>query len=290
MAKTIKFNLILDECPVRNLEGLQEHFSIEDLLKYYKNGLLLRWLRVRGYKKQYDAVKMIKEESDITDVITELIKIFEMEVDCRNIEQELKILRYQEREKELLTEYKKNGFEKKQIIDDYHSGYLELIGDMIENKENMALLKAHSIQLEKEYINLFIIDRVALYFRLAEVAPKAIFAILTRDTLRYWWIGETADPKVYGHIKANLLSPIQLEVLGDDLKTINKDTQAMWDPIERPEIEVMVLHIEKGTFVKNAGSFSEKLGAEDINEKLIKLKGLEYQCNSVAHKLIYMEV
>ena len=52
MAKTIKFNLILDDYPVRNLEGLQEHFSIEDMLKYYDNGLLLRWLKVRGYEKQ----------------------------------------------------------------------------------------------------------------------------------------------------------------------------------------------------------------------------------------------
>lgn len=51
MAKTIKFNLILDGYPVRNLEGLQEHFSIEDILKYFRNGLLLRWLKVRGIQK-----------------------------------------------------------------------------------------------------------------------------------------------------------------------------------------------------------------------------------------------
>lgn len=50
MAKTIKFNLILDNYPVRNIEGLQEHFSMEDMLKYFENGLLLRWLDVRGYE------------------------------------------------------------------------------------------------------------------------------------------------------------------------------------------------------------------------------------------------
>lgn len=49
MAKTIKFNLICDEKPVRTVEDLQNNFSIEDVLDYYRNGLLTRWLKVRGY-------------------------------------------------------------------------------------------------------------------------------------------------------------------------------------------------------------------------------------------------
>ena len=39
MAKTIKFNLICDGNPVRNLEDLQNNFSIEDVLNYYSNKL-----------------------------------------------------------------------------------------------------------------------------------------------------------------------------------------------------------------------------------------------------------
>ena len=34
MAKTIKFNLICDGYPVRSLDELQEHFSIEDVFTY----------------------------------------------------------------------------------------------------------------------------------------------------------------------------------------------------------------------------------------------------------------
>ena len=44
MAKTIKFNLICDQKPVRTIEDLQNNFSIEDVLAYYRNGLLTRWL------------------------------------------------------------------------------------------------------------------------------------------------------------------------------------------------------------------------------------------------------
>ncbi len=42
MAKTIKFNLICDNEPIRTIEDLQNHFSVEDVLAYYHNGLLLR--------------------------------------------------------------------------------------------------------------------------------------------------------------------------------------------------------------------------------------------------------
>ena len=36
MAKTIKFNLICDNTPVRTIEDLQNNFSIEDVLNYYR--------------------------------------------------------------------------------------------------------------------------------------------------------------------------------------------------------------------------------------------------------------
>ena len=44
MAKKIKFNLICDGYSTRTIEDLQNHFSVEDMLKYYKNGLLAKWL------------------------------------------------------------------------------------------------------------------------------------------------------------------------------------------------------------------------------------------------------
>lgn len=53
MAKTIKFNLICDGFPVRTLEDLQNHFSVEDVLTYYHNRLLHRWLTVRGYTDKF---------------------------------------------------------------------------------------------------------------------------------------------------------------------------------------------------------------------------------------------
>ena len=79
-------------------------------------------------------------------------------------------------------------------------------------------------------------------------------------------------------------------LLGDDLKIVKRNTQAMWDPIERPEVKLMVIKIAPGTFVKNAGEFSEKLGDTDVNNKFLLFNGLEYQCNNEANELLYMEV
>lgn len=296
MAKTIKFNLILDNYPVRNLEGLQEHFSIEDMLHYFSNGLLLRWLDVRGYQSQFDAVSAIDPEKGVRAVVVELIRIFEIKAETEDVEKGIRILGYLEEEKELNAIYRENAFAKKQVIDDYHVGYESLIAHMEEFCDDMAILKADAIQLEREYLALFALDYGALYYRLEESAPKAVFAILTRDAFRDYWIGKGDITRwdsgdIYNSIKQNLLPAGKVKaILGDDLKIVKRNTEAMWDPIERPEVKLMVIAINNGTFVKNAGEFSEKLGAGDINQKFVKFNGLEYQCNNEAYELMYMEV
>lgn len=297
MAKTIKFNLILDNYPVRNLADLQEHFSIEDMLHYFSNGLLLRWLDVRGYKEQFDAVSAVDSKQDARAIIKELTRIFEIETNGEDLEKRIMILEYLKKERALHEKYRKNAFSKKQIIDDYHAGYEALILHMEENKDDMAVLKADAIQLERAYLALFKLDYGALYYRLERTAPKAIFAILMRDAFRGYWMGEGDISRwnssmIYSRIIEGYLTPVDKikEILGDDLKIIKRDTQAMWDPIERPEVKLMIIAIAEGTFVKNAGAFSEKLGASDINGKFVKLDGLEYQCNQEDYELMYMEV
>lgn len=292
MAKTIKFNLILDNYPVRTIEDLQEHFSIEDILKYFENGLLLRWLKVRGYVKQYEAVENIDKTLNKKEIILELVKIFNVvDIQYEDIEKSICILTYLEEENNLNLIYKENSFAKKQIIEDYHSGYTSLILHIEENKENMAILKADVLQLEKEYLGLYELNHFELYNRLVKSAPKAIFAFLTRETFRKFWIGEEADPTIYQSIKSELLAKNKSkEILGEDLKIVKRNTQAMWDPIERPEVKLMVISIELCTFIKNAGEFYEKLGYAEINNKLPLFNGLEYQCNDESNELLYMEV
>ena len=93
MAKTIKFNLICDNTPVRTIEDLQNNFSIEDVLDYYRNGLLCRWLKVRGYEEELKKVEEIRSE-DSMGIIKELIRIFEIPCDPAEVEKSIYILKY----------------------------------------------------------------------------------------------------------------------------------------------------------------------------------------------------
>lgn len=62
MAKKIRFPLELaDGTQARTLEDLQEHFDLESVLSYYKNGKLLTWLRDRYLESEAEAVEALDE-------------------------------------------------------------------------------------------------------------------------------------------------------------------------------------------------------------------------------------
>lgn len=288
MAKTIKFNLMMDNNPVRTIADLQENFSIEDALKYFKNGLLAKWLSVRGFDSYYDKIKDIDIADEDKKIITQLIKVFDIELDDKKIELAIEILNYLNEEKELNAIYKDNSFKQKQIIEDYHSGYDAIIRHMIDNRDNLAILKADAIEIERNYLRLFELDYKKVFFNFEDAAQKAIFAILAQPELRKYWLKE--EEKTINKSLTTKILPAAKEILGEDLKIVSRDTQAMWDPIERKEVKLMVISIKSGTFVKNAGEFSEKLSAENINGKFLLFNGLEYQCNDRSYELLYMEV
>ena len=94
MAKTIKFNLMCDGYPCRNIEDVQEHFCIEDMLEYYESGLLKRWLEVRGFKDELAEVEAIKA-TEVLQITEELIRIFEIltDEDKRSVKQPTKLMK-----------------------------------------------------------------------------------------------------------------------------------------------------------------------------------------------------
>ena len=196
MAKTIKFNLILDNQPVRTIDELRENFSIEDMLKYFKNGFLLRWLKVRGYE-EYQAVATIDSSSHNKDIVLALIDIFNIpDVDIADVEEVASMIEYQEQTTKLNEIYAENAFDKKQVIEDYHAGYDNLILHMEENSRNVGVLKADILQMEKEYAKLFALNYYDLYYRLLQSAPKAISIMITKELFKKYWVDEEANEKI----------------------------------------------------------------------------------------------
>ena len=87
MAKTIKFNLICDGNPVRTLDDLRNNFCAEDMLQYFHNGLLERWLTVRGFTEELEKFKKISPQNDI-HIIKELVKIFGVDSELSDVEKD----------------------------------------------------------------------------------------------------------------------------------------------------------------------------------------------------------
>lgn len=80
MAKEIKFNLVCDGFPVRTIDELREHFSVEDIAQHYfgENQLLIKWLKIRGYNEYVEKIdKIVSQERNF--VIKSLCEIFAIE-------------------------------------------------------------------------------------------------------------------------------------------------------------------------------------------------------------------
>lgn len=133
MAKSIKFNLICNGLPIRTIEDLQEHFAPNDILDYYcrEDRLLLLWLKIRGFKKEYENVSAIKATSR-PEILKELVRIFGIDMDEDDINNYF------------LTEEEKlhkndivNFSDETKVVDYYFNGYkrqLEVFKSGIENK------------------------------------------------------------------------------------------------------------------------------------------------------------
>lgn len=294
MAKTIKFNLILDGNPVRTIEDLRENFSIEDILEVYNNNLLHRWLQVRGYLEILEKVNSIKSENNI-EQIKELIKIFNVEIDDEKVEEYIGILNYTIERELLLERYEELNYKTKEIIENYHEGYNSIINDILQNKDNMPRIKANIKEIEKSYIEIFKLNYRDLYNTLVSNAPLAVFAILMNEKMREYYIsGENSNANtdlIYKKIKEFVYNEdILKEKLGNELKIFKGNTEAYWKDIEPHNKKFMIISMESGNYVRNAGVFGEEISSLDVNNKFLILDGIDYKSNNSYHELLYMEV
>ena len=289
MAKTIKFNLILDNKSVRTIEDLRNNFSIEDILELYNNGLLQRWLGVRGYLEDLEKVNAIKSDDNLNQIL-QLINIFMVEYEEAEIRESVFILDYIAEHKCLIEEYKESNYKIKSIIEDYHSGYDSIITDIIENKDDMPRIKANIKEIEVNYIGLFNLNYKALYNNFIDNAPLAIFAILMNTKMSSDFSSENTKliHKKIKDLAAN--KSILKEKLGKELKIFRNSTEAYWKDIEPKEKMFMIIRMEMGNYIRNTGVFGEELSNIDINNDFKILNGVDYKSNNEYHELLYMEV
>ena len=190
MAKTIKFNLVCDRTSVRTLEDLQAHFCIEDILAYYKNGILEKWLSVRGFSKEQEAVSAITETQDLPLAET-LAGIFGVEIDRNAIQASLYSKERVAEDVERYRRYEEQNYHVEQILSDYESGYRHCIDDILSHRENTGIIRASLNRIYTRYWPSFERDYLNLFFIFAECAPLAVFVMLTDSRIRELALGES---------------------------------------------------------------------------------------------------
>lgn len=301
MGKTIKFNLICDGTPVRTTEDLRNHFSVEDVLEYYNNGLLVRWLAVRQYESELEKVKGICA-TEAVEIVKALAEIFEVETDRGKLAEDTYIVEYRKKRKEDIRSLEAAEYEVEQVVQRYHKGYQELVDTITDNKDNMPKIKAAVAEIDRSYFKLFRLNHRNLLNLLIQSAPMAVFAMLMNENMRKCYLLTeeeenrtkeiSADKAEMNKKIAELLRSYEnlKEILGDNLKEFSGKTDSYWKDIEPKGKQYMILRIESGNYVREAGVSGGDKGTEDINNKFLIFDGIDYMSNSVTARLLYMEV
>lgn len=310
MAKTIKFNLICDDKPVRTIEDLQNNFSIEDVLNYFQNGLLSRWLNVRGYETELEKVNAITEK-DSMRVVKKLIEIFGVEMDENKIEENVYILKHLEERKELFGIYESQGFKIERIIDDYKTGYDQLVSEIIENPDDTSIIKTNIAEIVNNYSWVFELDHRRLFWEIKEVSPLAIMCFLMNEKSRKYYlpiktkekdaateedvvvldITKNPDKKnMYATVCNLITSKVFNEKLGEKFHSFAGVTDGYWKDLEPKGKKYMIISMGSGDFVRSAGVQGGDLAETDITNEFVIVDGIDYKSNSASRKLVYMEV
>lgn len=300
MGKTIKFNLICDGTAVRTTEDLRNHFSVEDVLEYYNNGLLERWLTVRQYENELKKVKEISAEEPV-EIIKALAEIFDVEKDKGKLAEDTYIVEYREKRRKEVQSLEAAEFQVQQVVEQYHKGYLELIDTIADNEDNMPKIKAAVAEIDRSYSELFDLDYRLMFYDLLDCAPMAVFAMLMNENIReYYLCMEDEDKRevvladdmeIKKKIAALLVDYTKLkEILGDNLKEFSGMTDSYWKDIEPKGKKCMILRIESGSYVRESGVNGGDKGVQDISNKFLIFDGIDYKSNSSTAKLLYMEV
>lgn len=281
MTKAIKFNLILDGKSVRNLDELRDSFNIEDILVYFRNGLLIRWLETRGLNEEIAELDKVPE--DDVEAAKSLCCIFDKKLTNKQIETAAYPFEFRRKEAERLERYEILEAKKTEIIRLYHDSYTKLLLSIEERSADYPFVKSAVAEIYTRYFQLYILDARAFYERFVKVHPLVVLAILANSDMR-------------PHI-AKDLSKVKQDIAGlwssRDLPHIQSfagETEGYWKDLKPKGTCYLVIQMVNGNLIRNCGLNGEELKADDVNGKFPILDGIDYKSNSSVDKLVYMEV
>lgn len=268
MAKTIKFNLICDGNPVRTIEDLQNNFSIEDILNYFNNGLLHRWLNVRNYNDELKAVSDIND-SDPIQIIQKLIKIFNIDIEENKVEESVYMLKYLNDRKEAFSQYEKDNFKVGKIIDNYHAEYEQLVNRIIDAPDNAAYIKTTIAEIADNYFWIFGHDHRNLFYNFYDNAPLAVFFLLANEKTRYFYLPIKLEKDIIAAFVESIKKYIEILRINILQKPVTENSKEAEYDIDLPE------QIDKKHMFENVCTLlTEKYLSEILKDNLCSYSGV----------------
>lgn len=302
MSKTIKFNLVCDGFQIRTLEDLRNHFSIEDILQYFRDQILEKWLCVRGYNKELEAVKSITSKSPY-EIIKELVSIFDVESDNNTIEYATSVIKY--RESRVLLE--KRSMEELRVSDslynEYFMKYEDLVNNIIINPTNKNIIQATIAEIEKEYPQIFKMDYRNFFYKVRDISPLAVLCLLMNQFTRRFYIFDGVKPEnkslytrdveeMFNWIQKSFFKKEFIESLGNNVVIKNNETGSRFVSLTQKKCLVIKLHSygDDGCAISNYTENESFLKPSQINGKFLIMEGIQYQSNTKNKTLYYIEI
>lgn len=311
MAKSIKFNLTVDNKPIRTIEELRENFCINDIDELYREGRLQKWLEVRGFDEYLAQIKEINHETPIY----KLIDIFGMgsKISKDEVNKIVSNIYYENERKKQLAVWEKKNNDVESIIQVYHAKYDELKNVMIENPSNFPLIKSTINEICKNYFGLFKLNYVDFYYKIYDKVPLIVYACLMNEKSRNLFLGIGLWAGILSALfpdnkSSYNNSPILKNIIEnysgkfnivnncknkDDIKKyilkLNGSTDGYWDEKEPLKQKVMILGMSSSAKVNSADKKDSGLNWDSVNKFSI-LDGLQYSAQRNDDFVYYMLV
>lgn len=327
MAKTIKFNLICNDKPIRNVDNLQDNFVIDDIIDYYHNGLLQRWLKVRGYDKELQRVESIDSALSDTDIIKKLIAIFNIEKNESKIDEDIYIWTFRKAHEKLCAHLKELEQSRDEFLNEYSKGYKEQCEKILKNPNNVSNVKGAINIIVNNYNWLFQLNHRDFFYQLLSKDHKlAILCLLMNEKARKYYLPiKTKDSNCQDVLDINLptqegkdkkamfdaindiikeLEKDKNNTLGGNIERNDKTSENYWTPLCKKECKCLILSMKADDKIRSMSKmdvYGYKVPKGDScidifcdENKFMLLDGLEYQTKSYStassRGLLYMKV
>ena len=283
MVKEIKFNLIVNGKSCRTIKDLKTNFNIDDVLKLYEDGRLLRWLEVRKYDDYAKKLQQMDNSAHLEQKAKDISSIFGFSSDM----------------------VKKYTAQKE---------YTALKETMKTNSNNMERLKKSVTLIEEKYIEQFAEDYKNFFHEINNTYPLIVYRLLMHQKTREYLLYKnktisTVIKKNYCDVPSAMKFIPDIEDKYSDLPLLFKPILSMFQlPIRWRYCKifhgnstngksmtvstkkVMILYIEGCSISEVCALRHQVYNTDHINGSFRIFNGVAYTSQSANAKIIYMEI